>query len=194
MIKRGSIIALIIIVMMQIGLLYNNNSISNNFTQKTLEQASQMSTLDVDNNIAKIRNNNKPLGDAGRLFFSSIDFNVALYNADLYKKGDSQRIVDNIDSASYSYLNDIIIIADHDFQGFKDIIQNNIGDYAYIKKSENTISRFQMTEKLIGLNLGYDLTDLNGNSILNKKNILIIYTCYSTDKDNSVLITLWQEK
>jgi len=85
------------------------------------------------------------------------------------------------------------VIADHNHQGFRRIIDISVGDKAYLKKTDGQISVYRMTQKFEGMNLGQDLTDLNGNSVFNGDGSLIMYTCYKTlEYDNHVMVTIWQ--
>lgn len=140
----------------------------------------------------KINQNKDTLGSYGRLFVPSVNLNVSLNLADM-TANDVQKIVDFRDSAAYFEFNGQNVIADHNHQGFHKIINISIGDFAYIKKTDGSIENYQMTDKFEGKNIVYDLVDLSGNSVLNGKNSLVMYTCYKMGEyDNHVMITIFQ--
>lgn len=148
----------------------------------------------LNNNISKVE---EPLpekiGTFGRLYLPTINHSVAVYYANVYNNQDynAQSIVDAIDSAAYYQLGNKYIIADHYYQGFKKIINLNIGDEAYVKMGDGTLKRYYLKNKLIGLNTAVDLTDEAGNSIQTMDGTLVMYTCYTSDK--KIMITLWDE-
>ena len=57
--------------------------------------------------------------------------------------------------------------------------------------NDGTIKTYYLKNKLIGENIGVDLTDENGNSIQTLEGSLVMYTCYTSDK--KIMITLWDE-
>lgn len=131
------------------------------------------------------------LGTVGRLYLPSVNFNVAVYEANAYKgeEYNAQKIVDAKDSAAHFYLGGKAIIADHNYQGFKKIMNLKIGDKAYVKKADGTIEIYQIKEKFIGKNTGTDIVNSEGVSIANTEQDLVMYTCYTDDGD--ITITRW---
>lgn len=161
----------------------NNDS----FYNTTVVQAP---TIDI---LETIKQNKEPLGTAGRLFLSSADFSVAIYSTDLADGNNAQIIVDRPDSAAYFQIHNQPIIADHNHQGFYRIIDIKVGEKAYIKNSDGQIQVYTMINKFEGMNLEYDLTDLNEKSVLDGRGDLILYTCYkSYEYANHVMITIWK--
>lgn len=133
------------------------------------------------------------LGTAGRLYIPSVNVSVGLYHADITTGGNAQKIVDDKDSAAYFQITNQNVIADHNHQGFHKIINTSIGDKAYIKKANGEVAVYKMVNKLEGQNHGFDLTDLNGNSVLNGSGYLITYTCYKTNVYvDHVMIVMWE--
>lgn len=140
-----------------------------------------------------IKQNGESLGTLGRLFLPSVDFSVAVYSTDLSNGDAAQKIVDNKDSAAYFQIRNKFVIADHNHQGFHRITNIEVGEKAYIKNSNGQIEVYKMVNKLEGMNLGYDLTDLDEKSVLDGQGDLILYTCYKTlEYDNHVMITIWE--
>ena len=143
--------------------------------------------------VETIRQNGESLGTLGRLFLPSVDFSVAVYSTSLSDGDHAQKIVDDRDSAAYFQIRNQSVIADHNHQGFHRIIDIVVGEKAYIKNSDGQIQVYKMTNKLEGMNLGYDLTDLNEKSVLDGESDLILYTCYKiSEYDNHVMITFWE--
>ena len=143
--------------------------------------------------VEAIRQNEESLGTLGRLFLPSVDFSVAVYSTSLSDGDHAQKIVDDRDSAAYFQIHNQSVIADHNHQGFHRIIDIQVGEKAYIKNSNGQIQVYRMTKKFEGMNLGYDLTDLNEKSVLDGESDLILYTCYKiSEYDNHVMITFWE--
>lgn len=167
-----------------------------NIPLESLENSQNEDNLDMQeptNELDMVKKNDLLLGTVGRLFIPSVDLNVGVYNADITKVETTQKIVDNRDSAAYFHMNHQYIIADHNYQGFNRISDIPIGGKAYIKKANGQISVYRMTNRLEGENLGYDLTDLNGKSVLDGRGDLIMYTCYKTyEYLNHVMIVIWE--
>lgn len=162
-----------------IGNTTTNNNIINNSTS-------------LENELDIIKKDTNILGTYGRIFVPSVDLDVALYLADM-TSNNVQKVVDDRDSAAYFDFNNQNVIADHNHQGFHKIIDMSIGDFAYIKKTDGSIDTYQMTDKFEGENIVYDLVDLSGNSVLNGKSSLVMYTCYKmSEYDNHVMITIFQ--
>lgn len=150
----------------------------------------------TNNNISildQIKLKKDHLGTYGRLYLPTINHSVAVYYANVYndENYNAQQIVDREDSAAYYKLGEKYIIADHHYQGFKKIINLNAGTKGYIKMNDGTIKTYYLKNKLIGENIGVDLTDENGNSIQTLEGSLVMYTCYTSDK--KIMITLWDE-
>lgn len=143
--------------------------------------------------LEQIKLKNDRLGTLGRLYLPTINHSVAVYHANVYndENYNAQQIVDNEDSAAYYKLGEKYIIADHHYQGFKKIINLNVGAKAYIKMNDGTIKTYYLKNKFIGENTGVDLTDGNGNSIQTLEGSLVMYTCYTSDR--KIMLTLWNE-
>lgn len=142
--------------------------------------------------LEKVRNDNRELGTFGRLYLPSVNLNVALYNTDISEGGIAQKVVDNRDSAAYFSVYSHQIIADHSHQGFHKIADIPIGEKAYIKKNSQQILVYKLVQKFEGMNQGSDLTDLNGRSVFDETENLIMYTCYKINEyENHVMITIW---
>ena len=139
-----------------------------------------------------VRNDNHLLGTFGRLYLPSVNLNVALYQTEISIGSEAQKIVDNRDSAAYFSVYAHQVIADHSHQGFHRIADIPIGERAYIKKNDSQIVTYKLTQKFEGMNQGSDLTDLNGKSVFDEKENLIMYTCYKINEyENHVMITIW---
>lgn len=151
--------------------------------QTTYQQAQPV----VVDQLTNIRNDNSNTGTYGRLYVSY--YNAALYdyNVNNVSEVSLQTIVDNPDSAAYYYNVGKKVIADHNYQGFKVLVNLNIGDKAYIKLNDGTVQTYRMIYKSKGYNTGPDLIDINNNSFYNMNSDLIMYTCY----DDGIMGTLW---
>ncbi len=155
-----------------------------------LERPNPIIVEENDLNIEIIKNDKTKLGTLGRLYFPSLNHSVALFHASLYDENlNAQVIVDNKDSAAHFSLGDSFVIADHNYQGFKKIINLNIGDKAYIKKCDGSIMIYKLNNKFIGENIKTDLISKEGTSVQKMEADLIMYTCYNTGND--IMITLW---
>lgn len=164
------------------------SSLSNDSSSNTtVVQTPNMDILET------IKQNKEPLGTGGRIFLPSTGFSVAIYSTDLTDGNNAQRIVDRPDSAAYFQIHNQPIIADHNHQGFFRIIDIKVGEKAYIKNSDGQIQVYRMINKFEGINLEYDLTDLNEKSVLDGSGDLILYTCYKAyEYANHVMITIWE--
>lgn len=137
--------------------------------------------------ITNIRNDNAYTGTYGRLYISY--YNVALYDYNVNTTSDLtlQTIVDNQDSAAYYYNGGKKVIADHNYQGFRVLINLNVGDKAYIKLNDGSIITYRLIYKSKGYNTGPDLIDINNNSFYDMNSDIIMYTCY----EDGIMGTLW---
>lgn len=146
----------------------------------------------INKELESVRNDSRVLGTFGRLYLPSVNLNVALYQTEISTGGEAQKIVDNRDSAAYFSIASHQIIADHSHQGFHKIANIPIGEKAYIKKTDSQIVTYQLIQKFEGMNQESDLTDLNGKSVFDEKENLIMYTCYKINEyENHVMITIW---
>jgi len=146
----------------------------------------------VVSELETVRKDTNVLGTFGRLYLPTVNLNVALYQTDISTGVESQKIVDQRDSAAYFSVYSHQVIADHSHQGFHKIADIQVGEKAYIKKSNQQVSVYKLTSKFEGMNLGSDLTDLNGTSVFDEKENLIMYTCYKINEyENHVMITIW---
>lgn len=128
----------------------------------------------------------------GRLICEDLNIDVALFEPG---EQTSQQIVDAPDSAvylpDYDYYYHQIRIGDHSTDGFTAIRQAVPNEtVAYIHWGYK-IEYFLCTDKFIGYNTKYDLTNLEGNSIAGMNDDgICMYTC-NTPED-TITITLWQ--
>lgn len=164
--------------------------------QKTVEQESAQAP-NQSNGISTTKKEpvvvREKFGTLGRLYLPTINHSVAVYYANVYNNTsyNAQKIVDDEDSAAYYQLGNKYIVADHYYQGFKKIVNLNVGDTASIKMNDGTVKNYYLKNKLIGINASADLTDEAGNSIQTMDGTLVMYTCYTSDK--KIMITLWDE-
>lgn len=140
----------------------------------------------------KILTNNKKLGDSGRLYFSSL-YSIALYSP--YTTEEAQEFVDNQDSGAYYPHGNIMIIADHAYQGFSIIKSQTIGSYVYIKKvdenNQKVLEKYIIREKTNGNNTGAYLITDDGRKLATDINYdLALYTCNSADGKNITILLL----
>ena len=141
-----------------------------------------------------IREEMNQRGNIGRLYIPDVGVNVALFRASVF--GDAQKVVDAKDSAAYmddgieSY--NQILIGDHMQQGFY-AIKNAIPDltYAFINYGTHS-TQYICRANFKGYNIVDDLVDMNGVSISRMNNNgICMYTC---NVDDTITITLWEEK
>ena len=137
--------------------------------------------------ITSIKKDNSRLGTYGRLYVSNHDVALYDYNVNTRSSLSLQKLVDNKDSAAYYTTHGKYIIADHDYQGFKVLVNLSVGTKAYIKLSDGSIKTYKLIKKSKGKNTGPDLVDTNGNSFFDMKSDLIMYTCYN----GGIMSTLW---
>lgn len=168
----------------------SNNTISKEESNKVIGKQEETKKLTEIETIAASKDK---LGTIGRLYLPSVNLNVAVYEANAYRgeEYNAQKIVDAKDSAAHFYLGGKEIIADHNYQGFKKIMNLKIGDKAYVKKADGTIDIYQIKENFIGKNTGTDIVNSEGISIVDMKQDLIMYTCYTNDGD--ITITRWDK-
>ena len=164
------------------------NTTSKKVVVKTIN-SKQMTQQEIE---SKILANNKKLGDSGRLYFSSL-YSIALYNPDTTEE--AQKFVDNQDSGSYYPHGNIMIVADHAYQGFSIIKTQTVGNYVYIKKidenNQKVLEKYIIREKTNGTNTGAYLITSDGRKLATDINYdLALYTCNSADGKNITLLLL----
>ena len=99
-------------------------------------------------------------GAYGRWIIPDVGVNVACYVA----TDEAQSITDSRDSAALILRDDSSLIADHNYQGFNDIKECEIGTVAYMH-TDTEIKKYVCTDVLEGYNAGSHLTDLDGNIV-----------------------------
>lgn len=114
-------------------------------------------------------------GMIGRLTIPSLGVNVALFASN------SQAVVDASDSAAYFNFGSIIIIGDHQNQGFSAIRGAAPGAVAYIDNGQ-TKRKLVCTGRSNGTNTGADLLDSSGASVSTRGGY-VMYTCNSNWND-----------
>lgn len=110
-------------------------------------------------------------GMIGRLTIPSLGVNVALFASN------SQAVVDAPDSAAYFSFGNIIVIGDHQNQGFSAIRGASAGTVAYIDNGK-TKRKLVCTGRTTGTNTGTDLLDSSGASVTSRGGY-VMYTCNS---------------
>lgn len=130
--------------------------------------------------IKEVVSNDYSLGNEGRLFIPSQGVTIKLYSVKSHGDGNNAKYyVDNSDSGAYclSFDGGCGYIADHWNQGFINIKNCQIGDYAYIK-TENELRCFQCVKNTNGYNRETYLITEDGETL---KNIdwadFCCYTC-----------------
>lgn len=173
------------------------SSIDEKKTENTTEPHSSPTPEPViEHSIETPTVSNKPVytyGSAGRLDIPNVGVGVALNNADLYKDN-VQSIVDAPDSAAFfSFRDRLMVIADHNNQGFQNIKKVSVGDRAVVSQETGICDIYVCTRVCReGHNLGADLIDEYGAQVeFNTDGELIMYTC--NDCWQNVTITFWQK-
>ena len=115
----------------------------------------------------------------GRLYIESVGIDVALYRDHYYK----QRAVDRKDSACYFRMsNGGWIIADHNTQAFKTLLDVKVGDEAFIILQNGEIQHLVCVEVLDGINTGHGITN-KARKVQHGKHDILMYTCITNWKD-----------
>lgn len=123
----------------------------------------------------------------GRLYVDDVDIDVALY------KSNKQDVVDRKDSAAYfdlSYARGDMIIADHNTHAFGSLGSVKKGAIARIVKENGEVVYYRCVDIFKGHNTGKGITDLSGNSVVGKSD-LMMYTCF--DGWQNIWVALWKE-
>lgn len=121
---------------------------------------------------------------AGRLYIDDIGIDVALYNSN------AQEVVDRDDSAAYFGWLKHRIIGDHNTEAFKTLGKTKVGTTACIAKEDGTFAYYECVDIFKGHNTGKDITDWDGNSVMQKEDLLM-YTCFNGPRN--VWVTLWHK-
>lgn len=170
-------------------------------TKNELEEEKEQQKLeqDITKEELNIKESQEPaqitekFGTMGRLYLPEVNFSVAVYYANPYTDTEeaytAQAIVDSEDSAAYFNMGGKGVIADHNYQGFKRIMDLSIGTTASIKMNDGSNVEYKLINKFIGRNTSEDIVDNNGNSLQNMSGSLVMYTCYNSG--DAVMITLW---
>lgn len=111
-------------------------------------------------------------GSLGRLISPSVGIDVALFDSW------AQSVCDAPDSACYYYMHGQLVIADHNYQGFKTLPRIKIGDKVYIDNGYS-VETYRVVDKFKGRNGDTDMLYRdNPSSALNKyPNSIFMYTC-----------------
>ena len=103
----------------------------------------------------------------------------------------TQTVCDKRDRAvAYDYRGSISI-ADHNYQGFKNLHKVKVGDTATVIL-HGKVSQYRCIRKFNGINKKAYLTDNNGRIVEITKNQVIIYTCLK-GYTRKIIITKWQK-
>lgn len=123
----------------------------------------------------------------GRLYIESVGIDVALYRDHYYK----QRAVDRKDSACYFRMsNGGWIIADHNTQAFKTLLDVEVGMEALIVTKDGEIEPYVCVEVLDGVNTGHGITNKAGR-VQHGRYDLLMYTCMNGWKN--VRVVHWEK-
>lgn len=166
-------------------------------TTLTIEKkVQQVITKKTDNKKVSIEkqilNDNKKIGTHGRIYFSSL-YSIALYQPTTSEE--AQKMVDNKDSGAYYRYGNIMIVADHAYQGFSIIKSQKVGNYVYIKKKDQDgkiiLEKYIIKEKTTGINTGPNLITDDKRDIGKDVNYdLALYTCNSKDGYRITIVLL----
>lgn len=119
-------------------------------------------------------------GNIGRFSCPSVGLDVAVFNSS------SQAVCDAADSACQWYSGGTKIIADHVNQGFYKIKSMRPGTKCYFDDGTN-ITEYTVQYLMQGHNTGYDLTDLNYNSMFGRVGFLL-YTCNENWQNVTIVV------
>lgn len=111
-------------------------------------------------------------GALGRWVIPGVGVNVACYTA----SDDAQAITDAKDSAAVVKKSNMMLLADHNYQGFNVIKKCELGTIAYMYTGFG-MQKYVCTDILVGYNTGSDLVDLDGN-IIEFEGGFTNYTCH----------------
>lgn len=139
---------------------------------------------------------NKIFGTHGRIEIPDLEIEIPLYNSEC---GNSQSVVDNLDSAVFISYGKYGIIADHVDQGLKNLINAKPGITKVYIRHENGSQESYICECS---QVGHIKKSESGNRLFNwlwerapetNKNSLTIYTCFGVadGDDQRVTLTYW---
>lgn len=169
-------------------------NISNNNPSPEKEESKEKTTINNLSFEEQILNDNKKLGDSGRIYFSSF-YSVALYTPTTTEE--AQKYVDNLDSGSMFQYGNVDLIADHAYQGFDIIKKQNVGNYIYIKRKDSkgniTLNKYIVNLKTTGYNTKYQIITKDGFDVAkDNENDIAVYTCNTSDGKNITILLLKQ--
>lgn len=155
------------------AVLMNSESILADTYERTEEEQTKLHG--DDKNFAKFY---------GRLYVPDAKIDVALYS------GNSQGICDRQDSANiYSLgISEGKTIADHNNQEFSKLFSVEVGMRGHIQLENGDIINIECTDVFNGHNTGPDLTDEDGNSVMDTSDYLM-YTCRNGWRN--IRVCLW---
>ena len=132
-------------------------------------------------------------GTCGRLDILSVGIGVALYSAPL-AEGNAQAVVDDEDSAAFFLWHDCKdVIADHNYQSFKNLPKVNVGDTAVISTADGYKDEYVCVRVCHdGINTGTDFLNESRETVETEPGSLIMYTCNSDWQH--VTIVFWKKK
>ena len=167
----------------------SNQQLAAKSTNQSATRLTQRSTNQSSKQSAK----RYKYGDQGRLFLPSINTSVALYDAGQALESDianTQRIVDNYDSAAYmdKLFGPGLVIGDHRSQNFKRIGKLRPGHQAYIEYADGSRQYFEcVSVDRHGKNFSDSMVDSNGVGAWDFDG-MTLYACNDWDGVNVTLV------
>jgi hypothetical protein len=136
-------------------------------------------------------------GTKGRLFFSELDFSVALYECEESNWWIAQEIVDAEDSAVWFcwFGSESPIIADHCSQGFEVIKSCSVGSVCYIVDGDELRAYECVTVDPNAINARNDMFLSTGESFMKETDpgCLYMYTCNEVGDPYHITVVVWKE-
>lgn len=159
--------------------------------EKSIQKRNTVIKTSTNKKIVKTNNTTKKTnikyGTFGRLYVSNYSVALYDYNVNTNSSSSLQTIVNNKDSAAYYMTNGKLVIADHNYQGFRVLVNIPVGTKSNIKFKNGSTITYKLIKKSKGVNTGPDLIDTKGNSFFKMKSDIIMYTCY----EDGIMVTLW---
>lgn len=111
----------------------------------------------------------------GLIHMESLDITVRLFEAD--GKLDRQTIVDVEDAAAIFMINDVLFVADHDYQAFAELDNLQVGDTVRIHQNEGNYDFIYTCLETAYAKRKSNEIYIHGSSVYQYKDRLILYTC-----------------
>ncbi len=130
-------------------------------------------------------------GMVGRFYVPDVGINIALFDVTGMPLAERSPYVDGEDNGLWQESKNLVVIGDHNGEGFETIADITPGEtLCYVQSGKNVMS-FRCVEKGIGSNVTTALLDENGQSLTARKGYAVLTYCCADPTGKSIYYALW---